>query len=62
MRLKKPLLLLLSAALAVQLLCLPALAVSNQEQIWVYLRGQGFSQPAVAGIMGNLESAHSRSF
>ena len=56
MRLKKPLLLLLSAALAVQLLCLPALAVSNQEQIWVYLRGQGFSQPAVAGIMGDLES------
>lgn len=53
---KTILLLLLTAALAVQLLCLPALAVSNQEQIWVYLRGQGFSQPAAAGIMGNLES------
>ena len=59
MRRKKALFFLLTAALAVQLLCLPALAVSNQEQIWVYLRGQGFSQPAAAGIMGNLESESS---
>lgn len=59
MKAKKALFFLLAAALTVQLLCLPALAVSNQEQIWVYLRGQGFSQPAVAGIMGNLESESS---
>ena len=59
MRRKTILLFLLTAALAAQLLCLPALAVSNQEQIWVYLRGQGFSQPAVAAIMGNLEAESS---
>ena len=59
MRRKTTLLILLTAALAAQLLCLPALAVSNEEQIWVYLRGQGFSQPAAAAIMGNLESESS---
>ena len=47
---------LLSAALSVQMLALPARAVSNQEQVWVYLRGQGLSQAAVAGIMGNIEA------
>ena len=56
MRLKTGLFLLLAALFSIQLLILPSLAVSNQEQIWVYLRGQGLSQPAVAGIMGNLEA------
>jgi len=56
MRLKKTLSLLCAAAVSLQLLAVPALAASNQEQIWNYLRGQGLSQPAVAGIMGNLEA------
>lgn len=53
---KKVLFVLLAAVLTLQLLVLPALAVSNEEQIWVYLRGKGLSQPAVAGIMGNLQA------
>lgn len=56
MRLKKIGPLLLAAALAIQLLAVPALAVSNEEYIWVYLRGKGLSQPAVAGIMGNIQA------
>ena len=47
---------LLAAGLAAHLLALPVRAVSNQEQVWVYLRGQGLSQAAVAGIMGNIEA------
>lgn len=56
MRRIKPLSLLLASALSALLLALPAQAVSNQEQVWVYLRGQGLSQAAAAGIMGNIEA------
>ena len=56
MRRKKLLPFLLAAAVTAQLLILPAQAVSNQEQVWVYLRGQGLSQAAAAGIMGNIEA------
>ena len=56
MRRIKPIPLLLAAALSALLLALPARAVSNQEQVWVYLRGQGLSQAAAAGIMGNIEA------
>ena len=56
MRRKKLLPFLLAAAVTAQLLLLPPQAVSNQEQVWVYLRGQGLSQAAAAGIMGNIEA------
>lgn len=56
MRRIKPLPIILAAALSSLLMTLPAWAVSNQEQVWVYLRGQGLSQAAVAGIMGNIEA------
>jgi len=48
--------LLFACVMCLQLLAVPALAASNQDQIWTYLRSKGFSQPAVAGIMGNLEA------
>ena len=40
------------------LFCSSAMA-SNQETIWNYFKGKGFTDAGVAGIMGNLEAESS---
>ena len=54
---KRAISLLLVLILAVSAFpALPVQAVSNEEMIWNYFKLQGFTDAAVAGILGNLEA------
>lgn len=54
---KRAISLLLALVLVVSAFpALPARALSNEEMIWNYFKHQGFTDAAVAGIMGNLEA------